>query len=67
MTVPAISFDADGVDLATQAAPGDIEFDDVSFCYSSSDASTDAGLALCNVICVATSVDSGKRCRRRQP
>jgi len=48
-TVPAISFVANGVDLAAQANPGDIEFDDVSFRYSSRAATTEAEMALCNV------------------
>ena len=37
------------MDLAAQANPGDIEFDDVSFRYSSRAATTEAEMALCNV------------------
>ena len=48
-TVPAISFVADGINLADQPTPGDIEFDNVSFGYSSRDASSDAVMALHNV------------------
>lgn len=48
-TVPAISFAADAINLADQPTPGDIEFDNVSFGYSSRDASSDAGMALHNV------------------
>jgi ATP-binding cassette subfamily B multidrug efflux pump len=48
-TVPAISFVADGINLADQPTPGDIEFDNVSFAYSSRDASSDAVMALHNV------------------
>jgi len=48
-TVPAISFAADGINLADQPTPGDIEFDNVSFGYSSRDANSDAGMALHDV------------------
>ena len=48
-TIPAISFVPDGINLADQPKPGDIEFEDVSFRYSSNDNSPDTGMALHNV------------------
>jgi ATP-binding cassette subfamily B protein len=48
-TIPAISFLPDGINLADQPKPGDIEFEDVSFRYSSNDNSPDTGMALHNV------------------
>ncbi|MCL4120205.1 UNVERIFIED_CONTAM: hypothetical protein GTU68_022979 [Idotea baltica] len=45
-TVPAISFVVDGINLADQPKPGDIEFDNVSFCYAGSGKGTAAGNAL---------------------
>lgn len=48
-TVPAISFKDNAHDLAATAKPGDIEFEDVSFCYAGSHDATAAGNALHNI------------------
>jgi ATP-binding cassette subfamily B protein len=47
--VPAVTEPVDGVDLRTQARPGDVQFDGVSFAYRSGDADDPDSCALFDV------------------